>query len=81
MIDSKWLQFDKCRDSPSGKTSLWEVTNKENGSLLGSIKWWGAWRQYVFLPADDCVFNRGCLRDLAAFLDEAMAARDAAAAP
>lgn len=43
------------------KTRRFIVRNKRSGSALGIIKWHGPWRQYVFHPATDTLFNAGCL--------------------
>lgn len=31
------------------------------GAYLGSLKWYGAWRQFCFFPAEGTIFNTGCL--------------------
>lgn len=51
--------------TPDGrKTRLIEVRSQRSGDLLGWIKWWGAWRQYVFAPSAGSVFNNGCMDDI-----------------
>lgn len=52
-------------------TRMWEVHDR-HGGLLGHVSWYGRWRQYVFLPAEGCTFNKGCLYDISKFLDEQM---------
>lgn len=74
-LETKWLRFELVRQIRPRKTSIWVVYAKEGGAELGRIEWYGAWRQYVFYPAASCLFNRTCLRDLAQFLDDAMAQR------
>ena len=32
--------------------------------------WYASWRQYVFYPNPDTIFNKGCLRDIARFCEE-----------
>ena len=59
----------------NGKTSKWGVVNKRYGDVLGGILWYSGWRQYVFEAVDGCVFSRGCLDDIGAFIGELMAAR------
>lgn len=56
------------------KTRRWRVESKSSGDVLGRIGWWGAWRQFVFAPHVDTVFNKGCLVDITAFLEDALAA-------
>lgn len=48
--------------TPEGRiTRIVEVIAVRSGDLLGTIKWYGPWRQYVFAPEPSCVFNLGCL--------------------
>ena len=62
--------------SYDGKTGRYDVMAKRYpGMCLGEIRWFGRWRQYTFFPYPDSVFNNECLRDIAEFLDELMAAR------
>lgn len=49
------------------KTKRWEVLANDN-AVLGKIFWFGRWRQYVFQPAEQTVFNSKCLDDLRCFL-------------
>lgn len=71
MSDGKYIQFNEVGVSKSGLTKLWEVINKENGTLLGKVGWYGPWRQYAFFPDGDLdlVFERNCLRGIANFCE------------
>jgi hypothetical protein len=51
------------------KTSVWECFNKSAGSILGTLSWYGAWRQYCFFPEFDTVWSAGCLQDVIAFMN------------
>lgn len=51
------------------KTKLWDVEATRSGNVLGRIKWYAHWRQYVFAPADGCLFNPECLRSIATFVE------------
>ena len=51
------------------RTKVWVVENISSGGRLGSVEWSGPWRQYVFFPMAETVFNGGCLGDLRLFLD------------
>ena len=44
---------------PERKTRVIQIRGKQNGFLLGHIKWYGAWRQYVFYPEEKTLFNIG----------------------
>jgi hypothetical protein len=67
---SKWLVF-KRETSAAARyiTSMYSVSNKDQGAVLGIIKWYGPFRQYSFIPSSDCVFERTCLRDIANFCE------------
>jgi len=71
---SKWLRFEEV-ENPGKKTSRWLVLAKMDGGTLGQIKWFGAWRQYAFYPEPETIFAGSCFTDIAAFIQEAMAAR------
>lgn len=46
------------------KTHVVQVVNRKNKVLLGTIKWYGSWRQYCFYPESNKIFNRNCLSDI-----------------
>lgn len=73
MIDSEYLVFE---DDPllarGKKTKVVLVWSKRHGDLLGTIRWYGAWRQYAFHPADDTIWNIGCMQDVEACITELM---------
>lgn len=51
--------------TPDGRlTRIVEVIAVRDGTLLGLIRWFGSWRQYVFAPEPECVFNVGCLKTI-----------------
>jgi hypothetical protein len=64
-MDSKYLKFDVVPRRKDAATKVIEVINVRHETLLGTIKWWGAWRQYVFVPEPRCVFNPECLNVIA----------------
>jgi hypothetical protein len=53
------------RESRGKKTEVWRVRATRDCALLGTIKWFGRWRQYTFFPADGTTFNPECLRAIA----------------
>ena len=55
----------------TGKTHTWAIDSKKGSDRLGVVMWYAAWREYVFEPADNCVFSRECLGDLRAFMSRA----------
>lgn len=80
-MESEYLIFRR-RSVASGKTKLFIVKAERTNAYLGSIKWYGPWRQYAFVPRPDTVFNHGCLHDinvvLKALMDERKKKRKAA---
>lgn len=68
-----YLEFRLVKEG--AKTSAWDVVSKRHGSVLGTISWWGAWRQYTFFPYEETVFNPDCMREISGFIDQQMKAR------
>lgn len=63
------ISFGLIGTSPSGKTRVWEVVNRRDGSSIGTVRWFGRWRCYSFHPDANTVFEKVCLRDIADFCD------------
>lgn len=63
---SKHLEFAIIAELP--KTKVFSVKNKDNGTTLGTIRWHGAWRQYVFEPVQETIWSSDCLQDLTDYL-------------
>lgn len=55
-----------------GKTTAWSCRNKHHGEELGVVKWYGAWRQYCYLPSCPAVYSKGCLEDVVSFIQQLM---------
>lgn len=65
----RYIVFEPNGTSPSGITKLWRlVTN--TGILLGEISWHPAWRCYIFAPQAKTIYEKICLRQIAAFCDD-----------
>lgn len=66
----KWTTAHYIGSSPSGKTDIWEIRSVATGGaeLLGEVRWYGRWRQYVLHPADDTIWNPDCLDEVGAFM-------------
>ena len=62
IVDSQYMDFVEIKTS--GKTKRYTIFSRSSSAQLGEIKWWGAWRQYCFFPAEDTVFNCGCMEDI-----------------
>ena len=60
-------------DQPrSKKTKVIRVYNKRTMYQLGEIRWFANWRQYVFAPRPNTVFNKGCLSEIADYCEALM---------
>jgi len=70
---SKYLVFDVIDEKP--KTIVVSVMSKNHGDILGYIKWYGKWRQYVFSPENFTLFNNGCLHEIEDFITTLMQQR------
>lgn len=69
MLDDKkeWIDF---KEQPqTGKTKVFNIVPKEQpNSIIGVIKWYGAWRKYCFFTMPNCIFETNCLSNINAFL-------------
>lgn len=71
---SKYLNF--VDTTPEGrKTRIIEVRSKSSGDLLGTIKWFGRWRQYTFFPEPETTFNTDCMASISGAVMGLMAQR------
>lgn len=51
-------------DLPHRKTPIVQVRSRSNEALLGTIRWFGQWRQFCFYPQPLTIFNAGCMKDI-----------------
>lgn len=72
---SKWIKFIRQIMPEGRKTKKFKVFTKEDGIVLGEIKWLGSWRTYGFYPMVDTVYEKTCLRDIADFCEKLMGER------
>jgi hypothetical protein len=62
-----FLDYEFVGRTESGKTCIWNVKSVGNSASLGQVRWFGAWRKYVFYPAPNTLFDYYCLQDIALF--------------
>lgn len=67
-----YIEFTEVADT--GKTKVWDVHNTRDGSKLGQVRWYGAWRKYV-LHSRNAIWSPDCLFDVMTFIDKQMAER------
>ncbi|KKM86433.1 hypothetical protein LCGC14_1279120 [marine sediment metagenome] len=66
-MNSRWLYFYLLERK--SKTNVWTVNSKNQGTLLGEIRWYSPWRQYCFYPINS-IFNSEGLGEIKKFLDD-----------
>ena len=71
----KHIHMEVVEEKP--KTTIWVVMHNDSNDDLGEIKWYPQWRQYCFFPNYDTLYSKGCLEDIADFIDQLMQARKA----
>lgn len=59
----EYLKFQDV-DNAGLKTRRVEVRTVNSNVLLGVIAWYSHWRQYVFFPEPETIFNPGCLGEI-----------------
>jgi len=59
----KYIRFRKC-------LGYYEIISNSQGVVLGTIEWYKVWKQFCFIPKDNCIFSRSCMLDIADFLDQ-----------
>jgi len=71
--ETKYLRFVMAEQK--AKTQVWQIISKKWGDVLGVIRWYGPWRQYIFYPEKDTIWNKDCLDDVKIFLQDLMERR------
>jgi len=71
------------RDPVDGrhKTPRWSIINNSSGLLIGTIEWYGPWRQFIFHAQPNTVWSTGYLADVQDALALAKADYAASKAP
>lgn len=70
-LNYKYIEMEEVEKK--SKTSVYAIFSKSNREAIGTIKWYGPWRQYCFFPLDDeTVWNRTCLNDIVDFINQLM---------
>ncbi len=72
-MSKSYLEFELVEKKP--KTDVYSVNSISSGFKLGTIKWFGSWRQYCFFPNGETVFNQGCMKDIQDFMGNLMEIR------
>ncbi len=76
--ETKYLLFVDVTDltlAKQKKTKIISVRNKSSNEVIATIEWYGAWRQYCFMPERfefSTVWNNTCLADVISVIDRLM---------
>jgi len=75
-MSEKYIRFALSAEQKP-KTQVWDVLTTSGGVRLGTIRWYGPWRQYCFMPDPDAetVFSAGCLQDIESHIKQLMTER------
>lgn len=68
----EYIEVRKAPQDPRRRTPTYVVTNKHSGADLGTIQWYGPWRQFCFFPLAVTVWSNGCLDDVKDAISKAM---------
>lgn len=77
MSEYEYINITETHDT--GKTKRWDIRSKSFDDMLGSIFWYGNWRQYIFNPEPGTIYSAGCLDDIRSFIANEMETRKVAA--
>lgn len=75
--DYRYFQVEDCPPVPGRKTLIYKIISKTSGESLGTIEWYGPWRQFCVFPRNSTVWSAGCLTDLQDFFKRLAAERAA----
>jgi len=60
---TRFLRFEQIH-RPKRTTMTWAVVSQSSSVKLGEIRWHSPWRQYVFFPSAETLFNVECMVDI-----------------
>jgi len=67
----KYIRFKLAEQKP--KTLVYDILNNNSDDLIGQVKYYAQWRQYIFFPQEGCIFSVGCLDDIIDFTKKVQA--------
>jgi len=78
-LTSSEIQLGKymvaCLIERKPKTAVYNIVSVHHANIIGQVRWYGPWRQYVFEPEPLTVWNHICLQEIRDFLQKLMDAR------
>ena len=74
--ETKYLTF-AAENMKGRKTKIIHIINKSSINEIGTIEWYGSWRQYCFFPSFqfNTVWNNTCLTDILSVINDLMKER------
>lgn len=66
-VKSKYIIIEEIASKT--KTKRFVIRNNNSQQIIGTVNWYGAWRQYCFSPAYQTIWNNDCLNIIKEFLD------------
>jgi len=72
--ETKYLIFDVEKPAHK-KTKVVHIINKSSQEEIATIEWYGAWRQYCFMPERfefTTIWNNTCLADVISVINDLM---------
>ena len=75
--ETKYLTFAS-ENIKGRRTKIIHIINKSNINEIGTIEWYGNWRQYCFMPSLEfnTVWNNTCLTDVVSVINKLMKERE-----
>ncbi len=69
-IQTEYLNFhDEGKVNATAATNKFTVTNRSNGAIVGTVRWYIFWRKYCFFPVVNVILDSRCLKDISEFVE------------
>lgn len=69
-MQTEYLNFhDEGKVHATAATNKFVVTNRSNGAIIGTVRWYIFWRKYCFFPVGSCILDSQCLKDISEFVE------------
>ena len=68
-VEPKYLRFEECGVSESGKTKKWLIYEKKGIGQLAFVGWSDDFKQYAYYSLGGACFTAEAIKELALFLD------------
>jgi len=48
--------------------TAWRCVNNRSHDSLGLVRYYGPWKQWIYMPEHQTIYSAGCLADIQAFI-------------